>query len=73
LLREAQTVVRRLLKQAKQLPQLLAKIPNLTLASAYRSRKELSKLDKKLLDEAAQRLESRKKNGKRGERSRGGA
>ncbi|HTF22925.1 MAG TPA: hypothetical protein VK937_03290 [Candidatus Limnocylindria bacterium] len=73
LLREAQTAVRRLLKQAKQLPQLLAKIPNLSLAAAYRSRKELSELDKKLLDEVAQRLASRKKNGKRGERSRGGA
>jgi hypothetical protein len=60
-------------KSTKQLPQLLAKIPNLSLAAAYRSRKEISELDKKLLDEVAQRLESRKKNGKRGERSRGGA
>jgi hypothetical protein len=36
LLREAQTAVRHLLSHAKQLPRLLAKIPNLTLAAAYR-------------------------------------
>ena len=39
LLREAQTAVRNLLKRATQLPQLLAKVPNLTLAAAYRNKK----------------------------------
>ena len=72
LLREAQTAVRHLLKQAKQLPQLLAKVPNLTLAAAYRSKKNLSERDRRLLDEVVQRLESRKKNVKRGQRSRDG-
>jgi len=65
LLREAQAAVRHLLKQAKQLPHLLAKIPNLTLAAAYRNKKELSEHDKKRLDEVAQHIESRKKNRKR--------
>jgi hypothetical protein len=73
LLREAQTAVRHLLKQVKQLPRLLANIPSLTLAAAYRSKKELSERDKKLLDEVARQLEDRKKNGKRGGRSRDGA
>jgi len=71
LLREAQTAVRGLLKRAKQLPQLLAKIPNLTLAAAYRSKKELSEPDKKLLDEVAWSLENRKKNVKPGGRAKG--
>jgi hypothetical protein len=70
LLREAQTAVRLLLRQTKQLPQLLAKIPNLTLAAAYRSKKELSERDKKLLDEVARQLESRKKSAKPGQHSR---
>jgi hypothetical protein len=73
LLREAQTAVRHLLKQAKQLPQLLAKIPNLTLAAAYRSKEELSDRDKKLLDEVRQQIATRKKNVKRSGRLRGGA
>jgi hypothetical protein len=73
LLREAQRAVRHLLSQAKQLPRLLAKIPNLTLAAAYRHKKELSEHDKKLLDDVARNLEKRKKNGKRGGRSRDGA
>jgi hypothetical protein len=73
LLREAQTAVRLLLTQAKELPQLLAKIPNLTLAAAYRSKKELSERDQNLLDEVARQIESRKKNGKRTRRLREGA
>jgi len=73
LLREAQTAVRHVLKQAKQLPQLLAKIPNLTLAAAYRSKKELSERDRRLLDEVARQLENRAKNGKRNRRLRAGA
>jgi hypothetical protein len=70
LLREAQTTVRHLLMQAKQLPQLLAQIPNLTLAAAYRSKKELSDRDKRLLDEVAQQIARRNKNGKRSGRLR---
>ena len=59
LLREAQTSIRHLLKRAKQLPQLLAKLPSLTLAAAYRGKKELSERDKKLLDEVAEDLQRR--------------
>jgi hypothetical protein len=59
LLREAQTSIRHLLKQVKQLPQLLAKLPSLTLAAAYRSKKELSEQDRKLLDEVAEVLQRR--------------
>jgi hypothetical protein len=72
LLREAQTAVRHLLKQAKQLPQLLTKIPNLTLAAAYRNKKELSEHDKKLLDDVARNIENRKKNVKPGGRAKAG-
>jgi hypothetical protein len=72
LLREAQTAVRHLLKQAKQLPQLLAKTPNLALTAAYRNKKELSEHDKKLLDDVARNLESRKKTVKPGGRAKGG-
>jgi hypothetical protein len=72
LLREAQTAVRNLLKRATQLPQLLAKVPNLTLAAAYRNKKELSEHDKKLLDDVARNLESHKKNVKTGRRAKGG-
>jgi len=72
LLREAQTAVRRLLRQAKQLPQLLAKMPNLALAAAYRSKKELSDRDKRLLDEVGEQIANRKKNAKRGGRLRDG-
>jgi hypothetical protein len=61
LLREAQTSIRLLLRQAKQLPQLLAKLPSLTLAAAYRKKKELSEQDRKLLDEVAEDLERRGK------------
>jgi recombinational DNA repair protein RecR len=57
------------LKQVKQLPQLLAKIPNLTLAAAYRNKKELSEHDKKLLDDVARNIENRKKNVKPGGRA----
>ena len=71
LLREAQTAVRHLLKQAKQLPQLLT-IPNLTLAAAYRNKKELSEHDKKLLDDVARNIENRKKNVKPGGRAKAG-
>ncbi len=73
LLREARTAVRHFLKQAKLLPQLLAKIPNLTLAAAYRSKKELSDRDRKLLDEVGQQIANRKKNAKRSGRLRDGA
>jgi hypothetical protein len=59
LLREAQTSIRHLLKQAKQLPQLLARLPSLTLAAAYRSKKELSEQDRKLLDEVVEGLQRR--------------
>jgi hypothetical protein len=57
LVRDAQTSIRLLLKQAKQLPQSLAKLPRLTLVVAYRHKKELSEHDKKLLDEVAEDLE----------------
>jgi len=70
LLREARTAVRHLLKLVKQLPQMLAKVPNLTLAATYRSKKELSDRDRKLLDEVAQQIANRKKNAKRGGRLR---
>jgi hypothetical protein len=59
LLREAQTSIRHLLKQVKQLPQLLAKLPSPRLAAAYRSKKELSEQDKKLLDEVVEDLQRR--------------
>jgi hypothetical protein len=59
LLREAQTSICHLLKQANQLPQLLLKLPSPTLAAAYRSKKELSEQDKKLLDEVAEDLQRR--------------
>jgi len=72
LLREAQTAVRHLLKQANQLPQLLAKVPNLTLAAAYRNKKRLSEHDKKLLDDVARNLGNHKKNVKAGRRTKGG-
>jgi hypothetical protein len=72
LLREAQTAVRNLLKRATQLPQLLAKVPNLTLAAAYRNKKELSEHDKKLLADVARNLENHKKNVKAGRRAKGG-
>jgi len=71
LLREAQAAVRHLLEQARQLPDLLDKIPHLTLAAAYRNRKGLSERDKKLLDELARSLQDRKNRGKRRPRSRG--
>jgi hypothetical protein len=61
LLRQAQIAVRNLLKRAKQLPALLTNVPNLTLATAYRNRRELSEHDKKLLDEVAEHLVSRKR------------
>jgi sugar-specific transcriptional regulator TrmB len=72
LLREAQAAVRNLLKRATQLPRLLAKIPNFTLAAAYRNKKELSERDKKLLDDVARNLANHKKNGKAGRRAKGG-
>jgi hypothetical protein len=72
LLREAQTAVRQLLKQAKQLPQLLTKIPKLTLAAAYRNKKELSEHDRKLLDDVARDIENRKKHVKPGGRAKAG-
>ena len=72
LLRSAQTAVRHLLKQAKQLPQLLTKTPHLTLVAAYRNKKELSEHDKKLLDGVARNIENREKNGKPGGRAKAG-
>ena len=71
LLREAQSAVRRLLKQVRQIPDLLEKTPNLTFAAAYRKKKDLSQRDKNLLDEIASNLESRKKSAKRGLRPKG--
>ena len=64
--REAQISIRLLLKQAKQLPQLLAKLPSLTVSTAYRNKKELSEQDRKLLDDVAKDLSRRGNNGKRG-------
>ena len=64
--REAQAAIRTFLKQAKQLPELLANLPNLTFAAAYRNRKELSEHDKELLDETAEYLQRRGKDAKRG-------
>jgi hypothetical protein len=73
LAREAQTSIRQLLKQAKQLPQRLANLPSLTLAAAYRNKKELSEQDKKLLDEVAEDLQSRGTDRKRSQRGKGRA
>ena len=69
LLREAQAAIRRVLKQAKQLPQLLKMFPSLTLAAAYRNKKELSKHDRELLDEIAEYLLKRGKGSRTGRRT----
>jgi hypothetical protein len=69
LLREAQTAIRQVLRQAQQLPQLLRQLPDLTLATAYRKKKELSEHDRKLLDEIAEQLRNRGKDRKPGQSS----
>ena len=66
LLRQAQTAIRQVLRQVQQLPQLLQQLPDLTLATAYRKRKELSERDRKLLDEIAEQLRNRGKVGRSG-------
>jgi hypothetical protein len=66
LLREAQTAIRQVLRQVQQLPQLLQQLPAPTLATAYRKRKELSERDRELLDEIAEQLRNRGKDGKPG-------
>jgi len=66
LLREAQTAIRQVLRQTQQLPQLLQQLADLTLATAYRKRKELSEHDRELLDEIAEQLRNRGKDGKPG-------
>ena len=66
LLREAQTAIRQVLRQVQQLPQLLQQLPALTLATAYRKKKELSEHDRELLDEIAEQLRNRGKDGKPG-------
>jgi len=66
LLREAQTAIRQVLRQVQQLPQLLQQSPALTLATAYRKKKELSEHDRELLDEIAEQLRNRGKDGKPG-------
>ena len=58
LLREARTAVRALLKKVKELPQLLTSLPDLTIAAAYRNRKDLSEHDRQLLDELAAHLQN---------------
>ena len=64
LLREAQTAIRQVLRQVQQLPQLLQQLPDLTLATAYRKKKELSEHDRELLDEIAEQLRNRGKVGR---------
>lgn len=71
LLREARSAIRNLLKQAKRLPELLAKTPDFSLAAAYRKKTELSEHDKKLLDDVARSLEDRKNRTQRRPRSKG--
>ena len=66
LLRQAQTAIRQVLRQVQQLPQLLQQLPDLTLVTAYRRKKELSEHDRELLDEIAEQLRNRGKDGKPG-------
>jgi hypothetical protein len=66
LLREAQTAIRQVLRQVQQLPQLLQQLPALTLATAYRKKKDLSEHDRELLDEIAEQLRNRGTVGKPG-------
>jgi len=66
LLRQAQTAIRQVLRQVQQLPQLLQQLPDLTLATAYRKKKELSEHDRELLDEIAEQLRNRGKVGRPG-------
>ena len=61
LLREAQAAIRQMLRQVTRLPQLLLQLPNLTLATAYRTKKELSEHDRQLLDDVAEQLRNRGK------------
>ena len=71
LFREAQSAVRQLLKQVKQIRELLEKTPSLTFAAAYRKKKDLSERDQNILDEIATNLASRKNTEKRGVRPKG--
>ena len=67
LLREAQTAIRQVLRQVRHQPQFFQQFPALTVATAYRKKTELSEHDRELLDEIAEQLRNRGKDGKPGQ------
>lgn len=56
LVREARAVIRSVIDHAQSIQERLARLPRVTLATAYRNKKELSERDKKLLDDLAEDL-----------------
>src|SRR5258707_722949 len=56
LVREARAAIRSVIDHAQRMQERLARLPRVTLATAYRNKKELSERDKKLLDDLAEDL-----------------
>jgi hypothetical protein len=54
--REARAVIRSVIDRAQRIQERLARLPRVTLTTAYRNKKELSERDKKLLDDLAEDL-----------------
>ena len=56
LVRQARAAIRSVIEHAQRMQERLARLPRVTLATAYRNKKELSERDKKLLDDLAEDL-----------------